>query len=299
MTRVEAAQVAMQDSVADFLDKNKDIFVKYPRLNSEITKFLGLRVMLAPMVAKQSEITTGITVGKKSAFITMGSQVVKLAPKALIYANDIDNLALAAVFTITASSFKYQSQAKQLIQAQAFADALIDNATALVAYNITATDISTLTDIISACKGHTIAPSAASSGKKAATTSIKKTLTDINGSLAIIDSLITSEYIENTPDLVNEYFNNRHIDAKGVRHTGIAVTFTAAATGNVIEGATINIASLNKTAISNINGMAEIPKMRTGTYHISFSANGYAAQTQDVVVPRSRKVDMAVVLTAV
>lgn len=296
MNKIEESVGEMQAKAEAFLIKNKDRFVGFGRLNTEISTFIGLRLILAPIVAKQAEVITGITKNKTVAFVDLGNRMVKASTKAFIWANDTNDQALAAVFNISTSSFTYQSKTKQLIQAQGIQDALLANGPALIAYNVTADDISAIANGIVACQDHSIAPGAASNSRKAATMAIKKINTSINASLIIIDGLIASEYAESDPDFVNEYHNNRKVEGKGVRHTGISATFTDAATGKVIEHATVEISTLGKTAISNINGIAEIAKMRTGTYHVNFSATGYTLQMHDVMVPRGRRIDVAIAL---
>jgi len=61
--------------------------------------------------------------------------------------------------------------------------------------------------------------------------------------------------------------------------------------GKGIEGATMLVQELNKEEVSDILGVADIESMKPGMYHVLFSADGYASQTQILKIEQGRTID--------
>jgi hypothetical protein len=92
--------------------------------------------------------------------------------------------------------------------------------------------------------------------------------------------------------MVNEYLINRSIDKLPTRHSGIHAVISDAATGKALQGAVLSIAG--KTTTSDINGLAEIVKIKTGTYNITVTLTGYATQTLKVEIVRGKIQEMEI-----
>lgn len=296
MTNNEDAEVKMYGLMGNYFIQNTNKFSGFTRLTSEISTFSDNRLKLDVLSKQQAMVTTGMTVDKALAFADLGVLLVNTCSKAIIWARDTSNMTLAAVFAVTKGSYSKQTHSKKLAQANNIVTALTANTAALAGYSVKDTDILAISNGISACGGHMVAPGAVANSKKTATKAIKDMLKAISNSLDIIESLISGEFSVSDPYLVDEFDNNRRIDLNGVRHTGISATINDAATGKAIENATISIDALKKTATSGITGLAEIKPMKSGIYHINIGAEGYTAQTQDITVARGKVVELAVVL---
>ncbi len=286
----------MYATVEDYLDANNELVKNVSRLDTEKANFSGMRSALVLQVANKTQITTGITADKGSTFSVAGNLIISASLRALVWAKDMNNQELAAIFTVLPSRYANNTYAKKLEQAKAVYAALVDNAAALVAYNITDTDIAAIAAAIKSCESAIIAPAKASKSKQAAATTAKAIAGKMDESLITIDNLIVGSYAETAPQFVSGYMLSRKVGTAGVRHTGISATITDLITGKAIENATLTIGGLNKTAVSNMAGLAEIIKMKAGSYHISISAEGYVTQLQDITISRGRVVDLAVAL---
>ncbi len=286
----------MYATVDGFLTDNSGLVVKFGRLGTERTNFGNMRATLVSQIANKTQVTTGITAQKGTSFTVAGGMMMKYALKALVWTKDTNNEALAAIFTIVPSRYAVQTYARKLEQLKSVYAALSSNTAELVPYNISDADLAAFAAAIKACDSSIIAPGKASKDKQAAGGMAKTIEIKMDESLVIIDSLINSEYAETEPQFVSGYMLSRKVGTAGVRHTGISATVTDLITGKAIENATLTIGGLNKTAVSNMAGLAEIIKMKAGSYHISISADGYVTQLQDITVSRGRVIDLAVAL---
>ncbi len=110
----------------------------------------------------------------------------------------------------------------------------------------------------------------------------------IDRSLEVIDDLLVNAYKTSAAEMVLAYRSNRLINNSEVRHSGLLSTLTDAVTGAALEGAMMAIEALGKMAVTNIEGVASIVKMKWGRYHVVFSAEGYVEQTLTVTIERGR-----------
>jgi HSP20 family molecular chaperone IbpA len=100
-------------------------------------------------------------------------------------------------------------------------------------------------------------------------------------------------------DMLKEYLVNRQTDSLPTHHNGIQATITDFATGASLQGAIITLEGTGKTATSDINGIAEIIKLKTDTYNITISLAGYSTQTIKVTILRGKITELTVQLKKV
>lgn len=79
--------------------------------------------------------------------------------------------------------------------------------------------------------------------------------------------------------MVEEYKNNRKIETVGVHHTHIIAHITYSDGSGNAQGVLMQVEEVNKKATSNIDGMAESPNFKAGTYRVSFSGSGIQTKT--------------------
>jgi len=85
---------------------------------------------------------------------------------------------------------------------------------------------------------------------------------------------------------------NRNIEKLPTHHSGISAHITDAATGKDLEGATLAVNG--KTSTSDIDGIAEIIKIKPDTYNVTISLTGYAPQTMKITIERGKVTELEV-----
>jgi iron complex outermembrane recepter protein len=70
-----------------------------------------------------------------------------------------------------------------------------------------------------------------------------------------------------------------------------------AASGNVIEAATINILNTEKTTIADKQGNFSFTNITVGTYQLSISSIGYATQLKEVKIEANKTTDVTITLS--
>ncbi len=294
MNLKETAKNNMYKAVEDFFTENEASFAGYGRAKTEIVKFAANNQTLNNYINHQSGSSKGVTGQKSAGYANMVSLTVKASRKALVYAIDNSDNTLQQLFDVQAYDFNQSTDTKALSMAKNIYAGLKPLAGQLDDYRIPAADIKAIGDAIIAFEALSGTPETAQAASEAGTQGIKTTMPLIDKNLAILDDLIVHG-MDDDPDLVNAYRKVRKIKVAGTRHTGLIATINDAG-GNAIEGATVHVQELKKQAVSDISGVADIESMKPGTYHIIFSANGYASQTQILKIEQGKTLDEEVVL---
>jgi predicted ATP-grasp superfamily ATP-dependent carboligase len=103
-----------------------------------------------------------------------------------------------------------------------------------------------------------------------------------------------SSYSAAHPDMIKEYLLNRNIDKLPTHHSGVSAHITDATTGADLEGATLAVNG--KTTTSDIDGIAEIVKVKPATYNVTVSLAGYASQTMKITIVRGKVTELEIKL---
>ena len=273
---------------------NSAIWATFARLVTEITNFVSLNNTLTAYIQQHHVETQGVTQTKNDAFLAMTTLLVNKAQKASVWAIDTNNDNMAHVFDVQKSTFLGVSETKAFAMVKNVRDALNANIASMANVQLTTADITALDAAIAAYQKTIGTTGVAQSHKSEGAQGIESVIHSIDKSLDIIDKLIVSSYASNHADMVNEYHLNRSIDKLPTHHNGISIHVTNAASNADIEGATI---ALNgKTTTTDIEGLAEIIKIRPGIYNATISATGYAAQTIKVTIERGKVISLEVKL---
>ena len=248
--------------------------------------------VLDGFIDQQAGSSKGYTGDKNSILAALIANTVKAARKALVYAIDQSNEVLAELFSVQKSELGDLPQGIALAKIQNIYDAINPLAESLAPYNVSPEDIELINRGIAAFKTAQPGTGNARALKKAGTQGIKSTMQSIDAGLAVLDDLIIHGIANAT--LVNEYRNNRKLDVVGVRHTGIIAMIDDAVTGASVAGVKMEIAALNKSAISSLVGIAEIIKMKPGLYEVSFTAQGFVPQKLVLKIDRGVKLEVSV-----
>lgn len=294
MNLKQTAKNNMYKAVLGFFNTNSDAFNSYPRAKTETERFGTLNETLNGYIAQQAGNSKGVTGQKDTLFNNMTALTAKASRKALVYAIDQKDETLQALFNVQQSDFIKMPENQALAEIKNIYAALQPLSGTLDDYRVTAKDIAAIGDAITAYEAASGTPENAKAMSEAGTKGIETTMPLMDKSLDILDDLIVHG-MDDDPDLVNAYRKVRRINPVGSRHTGLIATVNDAG-GKAIEGAQMLVQELHKSAVSDILGVADIESMKPGMYHVIFSADGYASQTQILKIEQGKTLTEEVVM---
>jgi len=304
MNLTEIAKKRMYETVTELFGTSTGttILAGYARADQEVTKFKGLYDTFDGYVNQQAKKTTGVTGDKNSIYENLVKNTVKASRKALVYAKDQASEELQALFNVQEYIFEKLAQNEGIAIVVNIHNGLAGIGAPLIPYRVTAANITAIGQGIIDFKSAEGEPRVAKAESEAGTQGIKTIIPLMDDCLEILDDLIIhglDEDDETERDFINKYRNARKIIVLGTRHTGIDVTFNDAETGLGIEHGVLKNVELDKTAPTNILGVAAIPSMQPGTYHFEFSAAGYVTQVMVIKIERGVTLEMTVKLARV
>ena len=267
---------------------NIAIWTAFTRLVTEIANFVSLNSDLDDATQTQAQVTTGITVGKSDAFNAMIKMTVEMAFKAYVWAVDNNNDELIEVFNVLLNDFDGIAESEALDKVKNIRDGINTNIAGMAGVNLLPADVTALDALITAYNAVKSAPEVAIGHKETSTDAIVELFHDIDDSLGLISRLIISQYGTTNAGMVSDFKNNKHIDDLPTHHSGIHTHITDALTGEDIEGALLAIPVAGKSSTSNINGIAEIIKIKNGDYHVNVTMAGYKPQTFKTKILRGK-----------
>jgi hypothetical protein len=113
-------------------------------------------------------------------------------------------------------------------------------------------------------------------------------LHQIDDSLGLISRLIISEYSLTNGTMVDSFKNQKHIDDLPTHHTGIHTHITDAETGEDIEGAILSMPEAGKSSTSDLDGNADILKVKVKKYHVNVTCPNYQSESFKVKMVRGK-----------
>jgi hypothetical protein len=237
----------------------------------------------------------GVTTTKNDAFMAMVLLIVSKAQKAYVWAIDTANDNLAEIFDIQKSDFTGIAEANAYAKIKNVRDALSANIASMASVQLVAADVTAVNAAITAYEKTIGTTGAAQSHKTEGTQGIETLMHPIDKSLGIIDNLMISSYSAAHPDMIKEYLLNRTVDKLPTHHSGVSAHITDATTGADLEGATLAVNG--KTTTSDIDGIAEIVKVKPATYNVTVSLAGYATQTMKITIERGKVTELEIKMT--
>ncbi len=290
MTNRQIAKNNMYKKLLTFFafPANAAVWAAFARLVTEIANFVSLNNDLDDATQTQAQVTTGITQGKADAFNAMVKMIVEMAFKAYVWAVDNDNDDLIEVFNVQLTDFDGIPESTALDKIKNIRDGINANIASMASVNLLPADVTALDAAIAAYNAVKSAPEVAIGHKETSTDTIVALFADIDKSIGLISRLIISQYGSTNAGMVNDFKNNKHIDDLPTHHSGIHTHITDEATGEDLEGAQLAIPKAGKSSVSDINGIAEIIKIKSGDYHVYITMHGYKPQTFKTKIIRGK-----------
>ena len=281
MTKTQNAKDNMYKKLLAFfaVTTNAAIWTAFARLVSEIANFKTLNQQLDKYIQAQQNDITGVAEAKNNAFDALVLATVSAAHKAYVWAVDTANTTLQAQFEVQKTDIYHLSQDKGFARCKSIINDITNNIGSMASVNLLPADTNHLAQLMTTYQGLEGTPKVAQAAKTDATDGIDNMMAPIDKSLDLIDKLITSQYSSTNADMVQQFQIARAIDNLPVHHNGVHVHVSDSSTDADLEGATVEILTTGKTATTDINGVAEIIKVKHNTYNVQISMTGYTTQT--------------------
>lgn len=299
MTKGQTAKVNMYIAMMLFFAKYKLTLAAFVQLVTEITNFTGIYDDLQLEIAKQKLKISGVVVSKETLLETAIKLLVKSARKARVWAMNSGNATLAAQFDVQISTFNDMTQSVVLNSLTTINAALHTNIASLTAYRVTATNVTDITNAITAASESIGTPKQAITTRAVATDEIVVDITKCDAYLELIDDLLVSEYEDTNPSMVAEYHLSRAITSLGSHATGLKTTVNDVVTGALLEGVLVTIVEVSRSIVTDIDGKAIILRIKPGSYHVTCTKTGYAPHETILVFELGKTQTLAVALTAI
>jgi len=254
--------------------------------------------------------TTGITGDQADAVKSaMAAIIIKYALIASIKANRKGNASLAAALDHPVTYITRATKQEAIKYASTMCKAMSDNRYDAntnptgILNNITSQNITDMSNAITAYQNIQAQPIATIQITKAIATDVLPSFIitadeAINNMYDILFSNFNDDPINGT--LVNLFSAAMHVIPTGTHRTGIAATVTAivppATEATPIAGVTMYISELNKSAISDANGLINLQGIKAGTYNAVFSAANMITKTVSITVIKGHIIEVNVVL---
>jgi len=268
------------------------IWTTFTRLVDEIAKFVSLNTALANYIQQHHADIKGVTTSKVNAFNAMIELVVRKAQKAYVWAVDTANDTLAQIFDVEKSDFLVVGEKQAYTMVKNIRDALSANIASMESVQLAPTDITAVNAAIKAYESTIGTPGAALTHKTEGTQAMEDLFAPIDTSLDLIDKLMINSYSESHPDIIKEFLLSHHIDKLPTHHSGLSVAITDAETGAELKGAILSVNG--KSATSDLDGIAEIIKIKPGTYMAKVMLGNYISQEIRVVIGRGKVTEIDV-----
>jgi hypothetical protein len=280
----------------------------FERLKAEIANFVIQKGRLSDYIKQQQQDIKGIAKQKSEAFEDLTKLTVSKAQKAYVWAIDSNNAEYIEIFDIQKSDFEKISQDVAFSRIKNVRDSINTNIGTMQGVLLTASDVTALDNAITAYSNTLGTPGLAQSIKQDGTKGIEEMIEAVDKSIDIIAHLIVSEYTISNPDNVKEFLFNRQTDDLPTHHSGLYVMINEiskhtgtesqpqkeASSAVNLQGAVVSIDGTGKTAGSDINGIAEIIKVKPGTYNVTVTLLGYKPQTIKTEIERGRVKELVV-----
>jgi hypothetical protein len=308
MTNKQESVEKMSLSSVSFLNANATITATIPGYSTYFPIVVTTNGQIQTAKVQQENDESGNITAKNQIRATLITQTLDVIRKTVAYATVVNNSVLLTQVKYTDSSVNKSSDSNLTSIAQVVHDAANANAAALVAYGVTAANITTLqatiTSFVAAIPKARIGTTDGGEATKLLAT-LFKTLTDTWDK---IDTLIEVVKISQ-PNFYNEYHDVRKVISTGTGSYALQASAKELNSGDPVAKATFTFspaATLLKSAVANVKdnivkktaakGKFNIKSMPEGTYTVTITKPGYKDQVVTVSVVSGELAKLDVVL---
>jgi len=213
MKDYQKAELKMMQEVVRFFDENPNLEkTDNSILKTHVTKLKDFIAQIEKNAIKQEFDNTGYTENKKKAKQELANADVNVTASICSYATDSGKNELYNEFNISISKVNRMSDADLVNYTKTIVATATENIKDLKPYNITAEELTSLTQLNEAYSELLLIPAEERKEKKVATENIKKLISE---ALQLLKRSLDNDmvhYKDTQPDLYAKYINIREID---------------------------------------------------------------------------------------
>ena len=245
---------------------------------------------------KQGYKAKGKTLTKEALRLSTVELVLALAQLACGWAIATKNKTLQTIFDVEETDFSV-TQDEFVIMVDNILEALTDNLTELLPYDITAINITAAKNMELDYIVAKEQPKQLSTAKKTITTNIVKEFKEADAMLLICDKLMPGRYKKTHVEMVTEYLYNRKIYVPGVRHTNLKVhTYLDESHTVVAPFMHFEIVGINRSETTDLHGDGEIMQFKAGNYVVRLKGTGVVDQDVNFSIKNGKIVELEIVM---
>jgi hypothetical protein len=280
------------ENLQQFLDEHPEILDDIPETGTESAKLdAGVdEIRIAEGI--QSTNTEGVTKNTKQLKKTMAGTIISFARKARPLARNAEKWDLFDQLNYEPSFIYYAPKVDALSRAKNIFNTMKDNSTLFT--TVKPDDYPLMLGTIEAYESGHLAPRKAREYKKAmGTEAYSPSYKKCEIAAENIYDYVSGQYEFTNPSLVEQLKEVLSIDREGVQHTGLEAVCIdknppQGAITQLLEKVVMTIVELNKSALSDIDGIATLIKFRNGKYHVTFSKAGFKTVEMILKIERGK-----------
>lgn len=283
MKNMQVSKVESYNRIHDFNGANHTLLDTIDGYPDEVIKFEASLVNVNEAADNQEIETTGTVKDAKIAKKKMADVTVGYGLQGAVKAKSLGNNDLADNLWHFSDYIYRATKIEAVNRADKIRNFLNDNLGSLT--NITAANITEIDDTITAYKALEEKPQDIIKGvrKSEGTEALPPAFKITDDCVDNMYALIYGKFIISNPNLVREFKNLKRLDELGVHHTGLTVFVTDAqipegGEPTPLEKIKVKIVEVDRTAMSDIKGVATIAVFKAGTYHVEFSGTGWVTK---------------------
>ncbi len=296
MNNNQTLKAGMFKRMVLFFNKYQSILQPFAKLWQLITQLEAKDLQLNNTIQQQATDTVGETKYKLQLKEAMIGNLLPIARKAKVWANEAGNTVLETLFNIKQRNF-LAGEEECLGITRNILQALNEHAADLLTYNITAEQLTAIDAACTAFEASIGKPGLIRNVAKTGTQGIEDTLKEMTDLMDKCDDLLVAEFENTQPDMVAEYFANRKIGLVKSRHTTLTVNVYSDADKTLpIAGAVVSITENQLSAVTDSNGNASIDTFSPGNLTALIKAKGFTDVTMPFTVKMGKEVELDVVM---
>lgn len=231
---------------------------------------------------------TGIAKDKGAAGEQMIDKAIEVANAVFAYASDNNDLTLKGKVDYSRTDLSQVRDAVTLQRCEVIKDTALDVLGSLGTYGINGSDVVALQNLIEDFALSIAAPRTAITERKGATSDMVELF---SGADIVLDEKmdkLAEQFKATDPHFYKLYFDARIIVDRGVRHTVLEGVVVAAATGDPIAGALVELAEHEGTVETDAEGKYRFERVTTGSHTLRVSIAEWLDREVSFSVSRGR-----------
>ncbi len=292
MRKSDNAKLDALGRAIDTLRTNQELFKNFKPLKDRYTELVDRVQALQAARTQLTYSSTGITAEKTDQYNMLASQTVAVAKVGWVWAKSQQDHILTEILDIEISDFSRIAEAEAIAMAERVEQSLCPHLQDLEAYNITAAKLDKIKQSLIYFKSLQLKPRQHIGQNKVQN---KQFAANIKAAMELahdIENLVIGEYQDSETLFMNQYLASMRIYDPATRSTMLKLVIQDEA-GKPLHDATCDVLELvGEEQTTNNVGYAEITGIRTGSYTLEVSKEGYQPQRTTVAIKRGQKITL-------